>query len=87
MPRQVTLARRDAVGPMLRTAAGDGDVKKRQSWPGSPTAFGGIVLHSDGAGVIEAVGSGAGPARAAGGYGCTGPSPVGPFGTAAGHRA
>ena len=36
MPRQVPLARRDVAGPMLDTAAGDGDAKKRQSWLGSP---------------------------------------------------
>jgi NADPH:quinone reductase len=35
-----------------------GDVKKRQAWLGSPMAFPRIVPHSDGAGVIEAVGPG-----------------------------
>jgi NADPH:quinone reductase len=36
-----------------------GDVKKRQAWLGSPMAFARIIPHSDGAGIIEAVGSGA----------------------------
>ena len=40
-----------------------GDIKKRQSWLGSSMAFPRIVPHSDGAGVIEAVGQGADPAR------------------------
>lgn len=40
-----------------------GDVKKRQAWLGSPMAFPRIVPHSDGAGVIEAVGPGADAAR------------------------
>ena len=40
-----------------------GDVKKRQAWLGSPMPFQRIVPHSDGAGVVEAVGPGAAPAR------------------------
>ena len=35
-----------------------GDIKKRQAWLGSSMAFARIVPHSDGAGVIEAVGQG-----------------------------
>ena len=35
-----------------------GDVKKRQAWLGSPMAFPRIVPHSDGAGVVAAVGPG-----------------------------
>jgi len=45
------------------SGANPGDVKKRQAWLGSPMAFGRIVPHSDGAGVIEAAGPGADPAR------------------------
>src|ERR1700746_511961 len=45
------------------SGANPGDVKKRQSWLGSPMAFARIVPHSDGAGVIEAAGPGADPAR------------------------
>jgi NADPH:quinone reductase len=40
-----------------------GDIKKRQAWLGSPMAFPRIVPHSDGVGVIEAVGPGVGAAR------------------------
>jgi NADPH:quinone reductase len=40
-----------------------GDIKKRQGWLGSPMAFPRIVPHSDGAGVIEAVGQGVDAAR------------------------
>jgi NADPH:quinone reductase len=40
------------------SGASPGDMKKRQSWLGSPMAFPRIVPHSDGAGVIEAVGPG-----------------------------
>ena len=45
------------------SGANPGDMKKRQGWQGSPMAFPRIVPHSDGAGVIEAVGPGADPAR------------------------
>jgi len=40
-----------------------GDIKKREGWLGSAMAFPCIVPHSDGAGVIEAVGPGVGPDR------------------------
>ena len=45
------------------SGANPGDMKKRQAWLGSPMAFPRIVPHSDGAGVIEAVGPGADPDR------------------------
>src|ERR1700761_5178508 len=45
------------------SGASPGDMKKRQGWLGTPMAFGRIVPHSDGAGVIDAVGPGADPAR------------------------
>ena len=35
-----------------------GDVKKRSGWQGSPMPFPRVVPHSDGAGVIDAVGAG-----------------------------
>ena len=41
-----------------RSGVNPGDVKKRQAWLDSPMAFDRIVPHSDGAGVIDAVGSG-----------------------------
>jgi NADPH:quinone reductase len=40
-----------------------GDIKKRQAWLGNSMAFPRIVPHSDGAGIIAAVGKGADPAR------------------------
>jgi NADPH2:quinone reductase len=40
-----------------------GDIKKRQGWLGSAMAFGRIVPHSDGAGVIDVAGPGVSPAR------------------------
>jgi NADPH:quinone reductase len=40
-----------------------GDIKKRQAWLGSPMAFPRIIPHSDGAGIIDAVGPGADQAR------------------------
>jgi NADPH2:quinone reductase len=40
-----------------------GDVKKRQGWLGSAMAYPRVVPHSDGAGVIDAVGAGVDPAR------------------------
>jgi NADPH:quinone reductase len=45
------------------SGANPGDIKKRQGWLGAPMAFPRIVPHSDGAGVIEAVGKGTDPAR------------------------
>jgi NADPH:quinone reductase len=38
------------------SGANPGDIKKRQSWLGNPMAFPRIIPHSDGAGVVEAVG-------------------------------
>lgn len=45
------------------SGANPGDMKKREGWLGSPMAFPRIVPHSDGAGIIEAAGPGADPAR------------------------
>src|ERR1700761_2653320 len=60
-----------------------GDVKKRQAWLGSPMAFPRIVPHSDGAGVIEAVGSGVDAARIGARVWVYGAQSYRPFGTAA----
>jgi NADPH2:quinone reductase len=60
-----------------------GDIKKRQAWLGSPMAFPRIVPHSDGAGVIEAVGPGADPARTGRRVWVYGAQSYRPFGTAA----
>jgi NADPH2:quinone reductase len=60
-----------------------GDMKKREGWLGSPMAFPRIVPHSDGAGVIEAVGPGADPARIGRRVWVYGAQSYRPFGTAA----
>jgi len=65
------------------SGANPGDVKKRQAWLGSPMAFGRIVPHSDGAGIIEAAGPGADPARVGRRVWVHGAQSYRPFGTAA----
>jgi NADPH:quinone reductase len=60
-----------------------GDMKKRHGWLGSAMAFPRIVPHSDGAGVIEAVGPGGDPARAGERVWVYGAQSYRPFGTAA----
>jgi NADPH:quinone reductase len=65
------------------SGANPGDMKKREGWLGSPMAFPRIVPHSDGAGVIEAVGPGANPARMGRRVWVYGAQSYRPFGTAA----
>ena len=65
------------------SGANPGDIKKRQAWLGSPMAFARIVPHSDGAGVIEAVGPGADPTRIGRRVWVSGAQSYRPFGTAA----
>jgi NADPH:quinone reductase len=60
-----------------------GDIKKRQAWQGNAMAFPRIIPHSDGAGVIDAVGPGAGPARIGRRVWVYGAQSYRPFGTAA----
>jgi NADPH2:quinone reductase len=60
-----------------------GDMKKREGWLGAPMAFPRIVPHSDGAGVIEAAGPGADPARVGRRVWVYGAQSYRPFGTAA----
>jgi NADPH:quinone reductase len=61
-----------------------GDVKKRSGWQGSPMPFSRVVPHSDGAGVIDAVGSGV-TARVGQAVWCYGAQSYRAFGTAAEH--
>ena len=68
---------------LSRSGANPGDMKKRQSWLGNRMAFPRIIPHSDGAGVIEAVGPGADPARLGGRVWVYGAQSYRPFGTAA----
>ena len=60
-----------------------GDVKKRSGWQGSPMPFPRVVPHSDGAGVVDAVGPGVPPARIGQAVWCYGAQSYRAFGTAA----
>jgi NADPH2:quinone reductase len=60
-----------------------GDMKKRAGWPGSPMMYPRVIPHSDGAGTIDAVGSGVSPTRAGERVWCYGAQSYRPFGTAA----
>jgi len=60
-----------------------GDIKKRAGWLGSAMAFARIVPHSDGAGVIDAVGPGVDAARTGSRVWVYGAQSYRPFGTAA----
>lgn len=62
-----------------------GDVKKRSGWQGSPMPFPRVVPHSDGAGVIDAVGPGVPNARVGEAVWCYGAQSYRAFGTAAEH--
>jgi NADPH2:quinone reductase len=65
------------------SGANPGDVKKRQSWLGNPMAFPRIIPHSDGAGVIEAIGSDVESTRLGRRVWVYGAQSYRPFGTAA----
>jgi NADPH2:quinone reductase len=60
-----------------------GDTKKRGGWLGNPMAFPRIIPHSDGAGVIDAVGSGVATTRLGQRVWVYGAQSYRPFGTAA----
>jgi NADPH2:quinone reductase len=60
-----------------------GDVKKRSDWQGSAMAFPRVIPHSDGAGVIDEVGSGVSADRVGTRVWCYGAQSYRPFGTAA----
>ncbi|HTZ92353.1 MAG TPA: NADPH:quinone reductase [Streptosporangiaceae bacterium] len=66
-----------------RSGLNPGDVKKRQNWLGNPMAFPRIVPHSDGAGVVEAVGPDVDAARVGKRVWVYGAQSYRPFGTAA----
>jgi len=69
---------------LTRSGINPGDIKKRQGWLGAGMAFPRIVPHSDGAGIIEAVGSGVSPTRTGARVWVYGAQSYRPFGTAAG---
>jgi NADPH:quinone reductase len=60
-----------------------GDTKKRSGWLGNPMAFPRVIPHSDGAGVIDAVGSGVEEGRIGQRVWVYGAQSYRPFGTAA----
>jgi NADPH2:quinone reductase len=67
------------------TASGvnPGDIKKRDGWLGSPMRYPRVIPHSDGAGTIDAVGSGVSAGRIGERVFCYGAQSYRPFGTAA----
>lgn len=69
---------------VTRSGINPGDLKKRSAWTsGTPMAFPRIIPHSDGAGVIDAIGEGVDPARAGTRVWVYGAQSYRPFGTAA----
>lgn len=60
-----------------------GDVKKRDGWQGSPMPYPRVIPHSDGAGIIDAVGPGGAEDRVGQRVWCYGAQSYRPFGTAA----
>ena len=60
-----------------------GDIKKREGWLGSPMPYARVIPHSDGAGVIDAVGEGVTSARVGERVWVYGAQSYRPFGTAA----
>lgn len=60
-----------------------GDTKKRAGWPGSPMIYPRVIPHSDGAGVIDAVGAGVDTNRLGQRVWIYGAQSYRPFGTAA----
>ncbi len=68
---------------MTYSGANPGDIKKRQAWLGNSMAFPRIIPHSDGAGIIEAVGEGADPVRVGSRVWVYGAQSYRPYGTAA----
>jgi NADPH:quinone reductase len=65
------------------SGANPGDIKKRQAWLGNRMAFPRIIPHSDGAGVIEAVGPDVDPGRLGRRVWVYGAQSYRPYGTAA----
>ena len=60
-----------------------GDTKKRSGWLGNPMPFPRVIPHSDGAGVVDAVGVGVDPVRVGERVWVFGAQSYRPFGTAA----
>ena len=69
---------------LTRSGVNPGDVKKRQGWLGGGMRYPRVVPHSDGAGVVDAAGPGADPARIGRRVWVHGAQSYRPSGTAAG---
>ena len=67
---------------ITRSGINPGDTKKRSGWQGTPMAFPRIIPHSDGAGVIDAVGDGVDTGRIGQRAWVYGAQSYRPFGTA-----
>ena len=68
---------------MRLSGVNPGDTKKRRGWQGSEMPFPRVIPHSDGAGVLEAVGPGVDPERIGRRVWVFGAQSYRPFGTAA----
>jgi NADPH2:quinone reductase len=68
---------------LTRSGVNPGDTKKRADWTNAGMAFARIIPHSDGAGVIDAVGGGVPPGRVGERVWVYGAQSYRPFGTAA----
>lgn len=68
---------------LVRSGVNPGDTKKRGAWTGSPMTYPRVIPHSDGAGVIDAVGADVDPARVGSRVWVYGAQSYRPFGTAA----
>jgi NADPH2:quinone reductase len=68
---------------MTLSGVNPGDTKKRAGWPGSPMIYPRVIPHSDGVGVIDAVGAGIDADRIGQRVWIYGAQSYRPFGTAA----
>jgi NADPH2:quinone reductase len=68
---------------VLASGINTGDIKKREGWLGSSMPYPRVIPHSDGAGVVDALGEGVAPSRMGERVWCYGAQSYRPFGTAA----
>ncbi|MDT5074089.1 MAG: NADPH:quinone reductase [Mycobacterium sp.] len=73
----------DVRARVARSGVNPGDTKNRAGWPGSPMIYPRVIPHSDGAGVIDAVGEGVDRKRIGQRVWIYGAQSYRPFGTAA----
>jgi NADPH2:quinone reductase len=68
---------------ILASGISPGDVKKRSGWQGSPMPYPRVIPHSDGAGIVDAIGEGVDAFEVGDCVWCYGAQSYRPFGTAA----